>query len=41
MNPYLALLPTLEEVNLTIASGKVPGSDGISPEIFAAGGPTL
>ena len=44
MNPSLALLPTLDEVNLAIASlssGKAPGSDGIPPEIFAAGGPTL
>ena len=44
MNPSLALLPTLDEVNLAIASlssGKGPGSDGIPPEILAAGGPTL
>ena len=44
MNPSLALLPRLDEVNLAIASlssGKAPGSDGIPPEFFAAGGPTL
>ena len=44
MNPSLALLPTLEEVNKAIASlssGKALGSDGIPPEIFAAGSPTL
>ena len=37
-------MPTLDEVNLAIASlssGKAPGSDGIPPEIFAAGSPTL
>ena len=44
MNPPLALLPRLDKVNLAIAclsSGKAPGSDGIPPEIFAGGGPTL
>ena len=40
----LALVPTLDEVNAAIASlsnGKAPGSDGLPPEIFATGGPSL
>ena len=44
MNPSLALLPTLDEVNLAIASlssGKSPCSGGLPPKIFAAGSPTL
>ena len=44
INASLALVPTLDEVNLAIASlsnGKAPGSDGIPPEIFAPGGPSL
>ena len=40
----MAVLPSLEEVNKTIASlsvGKAPGADGIHPENFIYGGPAL
>ena len=44
INASLALVPTLEEVNAAISSlsnGKAPGSDGLPPEVFATGGPSL